>query len=103
MDILVEVDNSSSRTVVPKASLHQQWRFQTNIAKRIVSAVLAQTRGQEITAHNSEAQRVMKLQIPRKAAPTIANNLIIGVQYFLKVNININNVIITLERAMNYK
>lgn len=63
MEILVEVDNSSSRTVVPKASLHQRWYFRTNISWQVVSAVLAQTRGKKITSHNSEASSVMKLQL----------------------------------------
>ncbi|CAM4629284.1 arrestin domain-containing protein 2 isoform X2 [Lepidochelys kempii] len=86
--IFAEIDNCSTRTVVPKAAIIQTQTFIARGAKKQKKSVVASIAGDSIAAGKREVWHGRALKIP-PVGPSILQCRIIRVEYALKVCVDI--------------
>ncbi|KAM9112071.1 arrestin domain-containing protein 2 isoform 2-T2 [Pangshura tecta] len=86
--IFAEIDNCSTRTVVPKAAIIQTQTFIARGAKKQKKSVVASITGDSIAAGKREVWHGRALKIP-PVGPSILQCRIIRVEYALKVCVDI--------------
>uniref|UniRef100_A0A6J0SJY4 Arrestin domain-containing protein 2 isoform X2 n=1 Tax=Pogona vitticeps TaxID=103695 RepID=A0A6J0SJY4_9SAUR len=86
--IFAEIDNCTSRTVVPKAAIIQVQTFTARGAKKQKKCVVASIVGDSIAAHKREVWHGRALKIP-PVGPSILECHILRVEYVLKICVDI--------------
>uniref|UniRef100_A0A8C4YIY3 Arrestin domain containing 2 n=2 Tax=Gopherus evgoodei TaxID=1825980 RepID=A0A8C4YIY3_9SAUR len=86
--IFAEIDNCSTRTIVPKAAIIQTQTFIARGAKKQKKSVVASIAGDSIAAGKREVWHGRALKIP-PVGPSILQCRIIRVEYALKVCVDI--------------
>ncbi|XP_063304929.1 arrestin domain-containing protein 4 [Pelobates fuscus] len=86
--IYAEIENGSSRLVVPNAAIYQTQKFFNNGKSRTFRQMVASVRGNHIASGSTELWNGKMLKIP-PVTPSILNCSIIRVEYSLAVYINI--------------
>ncbi|XP_044135370.1 arrestin domain-containing protein 4 isoform X1 [Bufo gargarizans] len=86
--IYAEIENGSSRLVVPKAAIFQVQRFFVHGKMKTYRQMLARVRGNHIASGSTEIWNGKMLKIP-PITPTITDCPIIRVEYVLAVYIHI--------------
>ncbi|XP_078253163.1 arrestin domain-containing protein 3-like [Rhinoraja longicauda] len=88
VEIFVEIENHSSRKVVPKAAILRSTIFHAKSKKRGMSEVIIKTEGEPVLAGQNDSQNTMVLKIP-ELIPTLMNCTIIQMDYLIKVTLDI--------------
>ncbi|XP_061116983.1 arrestin domain-containing protein 3-like isoform X3 [Conger conger] len=85
--INAEFENSSSRTIIPRATLIQTQKFYTTNRSEstTVTKELVWVDGWRVMPHRSGVWEDERLQIPANAPPTISNCQILELEYSLRV------------------
>ncbi|XP_068128559.1 arrestin domain-containing protein 4 [Hyperolius riggenbachi] len=86
--IYAEIENGSSRLIVPKAAIYQTQSFIVHGKMKTHRQMLASVRGNHIASGSTETWNGKMLKIP-SVTPTILDCHIIRVEYFLAVYIHI--------------
>ncbi|KAM8974522.1 arrestin domain-containing protein 4 isoform 2-T2 [Pelodytes ibericus] len=86
--IYADIENGSSRLIVPKAAIYQTQKFFTNGKTRTFRQMLASVRGNHIACGSTELWNGKTLKIP-PVTPSILDCNIIRVEYSLAVYIHI--------------
>ncbi|XP_072258778.1 arrestin domain-containing protein 4 [Pyxicephalus adspersus] len=86
--IYAEIENGSSRLIVPKAAIYQTQSFIVNGKTKTHKQMLASVRGNHIASGSTETWNGKTLKIP-PVTPTILDCQIIRVEYVLAVYIHI--------------
>ncbi|OCT89778.1 arrestin domain-containing protein 4 [Xenopus laevis] len=86
--IYADIENGSSRLVVPKAAIYQTQSFLLDGKTRTVRQMLATVRGNHIASGSTDSWNGKALKIP-PVTPSILECNIIRVEYSLVVSINI--------------
>ncbi|XP_018110781.1 arrestin domain-containing protein 4 isoform X2 [Xenopus laevis] len=86
--IYADIENGSSRLVVPKAAIYQTQSFLLDGKTRTVRQMLASVRGNHIASGSTDSWNGKALKIP-PVTPSILECNIIRVEYSLVVSINI--------------
>ncbi|XP_069747009.1 arrestin domain-containing protein 3-like isoform X2 [Narcine bancroftii] len=88
IQIVAEIENHSSRTVVPKAAIYKTTVYHAKSKSKTCSESIAEVKGDSILAGQKESRNVMVLKIPQ-VPPTLMNCTIIQMGYSLKVGVSI--------------
>lgn len=83
--IFVEIENHSSRKVVPKAAIVKKTIFHAKTKKKTLSEVVIKTKGEPVLAGQKDSRNSMMLEIP-ELIPTLMNCTIIQMDYSIQVN-----------------
>lgn len=86
--IYADIENGSSRLIVPKAAIYQTQSFLLDGKTRTVRQMLASVRGNHIASGSADSWNGKALKIP-PVTPSILECNIIRVEYSLAVSINI--------------
>ncbi|KAI1900414.1 hypothetical protein AGOR_G00049700 [Albula goreensis] len=89
LKVMVEIENNSSRKIVPKFSLYQKQSHFAKGKRRVVTKQILKEVGDPISA--SEHQSITRvLSIPTTVSPTIVNCKVLHVEYRMKVYLDIS-------------
>uniref|UniRef100_UPI00398EA742 arrestin domain-containing protein 3-like n=1 Tax=Pristiophorus japonicus TaxID=55135 RepID=UPI00398EA742 len=88
IQIFAEIENHSSRTVVPKAAIYKTQIFHAVSKTRTTSELVTKCQGEPVLAGKTESWNGMALKIPH-LSPTLMNCSIIQMEYTLKVYVDI--------------
>lgn len=83
--IYADIENCSSRLIVPKAVIYQTQTYLAGGKTRCCRQVLASVRGNHVASGSSDAWNGKPLKIP-PVSPSILNSAIIRVEYSLAVS-----------------
>ncbi|XP_032873168.1 arrestin domain-containing protein 3-like isoform X4 [Amblyraja radiata] len=86
--IFVEIENHSSRKVVPKAAIVKTIIFHAKTKKKTLSEVIIKTKGEPVLAGQKDSRNSMMLEIP-ELIPTLMNCSIIQMDYSIQVTVDI--------------
>lgn len=86
--IFVEIENHSSRKVVPKAAIVKKTIFHAKTKKKTLSEVVIKTKGEPVLAGQKDSRNSMMLEIP-ELIPTLMNCTIIQLDYSIQVTVDI--------------
>ena len=84
IQIFAEIENCSSRMVVPKAAIYQTQAFYANGKMKEVKQLVANLRGESLSSGKTETWNGKLLKIP-PVSPSILDCSIIRVEYSLMV------------------
>ncbi|KAG8440703.1 hypothetical protein GDO86_006449 [Hymenochirus boettgeri] len=88
IQIYADIENGSSRLVVPKAGIYQTQSFILNGKTRTVRQMLASVRGNHVASGSSDTWNGKTLKVP-PVTPSILDCNIFRVEYSLVVSVNI--------------
>ncbi|RMC09757.1 hypothetical protein DUI87_13544 [Hirundo rustica rustica] len=88
IQIFAEIENSSSRIVVPKATIYQTQAFYAKGKMKEVRQLVANLRGESLSSGKTETWNGKQLKIP-PVSPSILDCSIIRVEYSLMVYVDI--------------
>ncbi|XP_067838934.1 arrestin domain-containing protein 3-like [Heptranchias perlo] len=88
IQIFAEIENHSSRTVVPKAAIYKTQTFHAEGRSRKAKELIINFQGEPVLAGKTESWNAMALQIP-PVSPTLMNCSIIEMEYSLMVCVDI--------------
>ncbi|XP_067885777.1 arrestin domain-containing protein 3-like isoform X1 [Heterodontus francisci] len=84
IQIFAEIENHSSRTVVPKAAIYKTQTFHAGGKRKVTGELITKLQGEPVLAGKTETWSGMQLKIPQ-VSPTLMNCTIIQVEYSLRV------------------
>ncbi|XP_051876188.1 arrestin domain-containing protein 3-like [Pristis pectinata] len=93
IQIFAEIENHSSRKVVPTAAIFKTITYHAKTKKRSSAELVTKIEGEPVLAGQKDSRNVMLLKIP-ETPPTLMNCTIIQMEYSIKVSVEI-------PRAMN--
>ncbi|XP_067885776.1 arrestin domain-containing protein 3-like [Heterodontus francisci] len=88
IEIFAEIENHSSRIVVPKAAIFKTHIFHAEGEKKKDRDLVTKLKGEPVLAGKTETWNGMQLEIPQMP-PTLMNCSIIQVEYLLRVYVDI--------------
>ncbi|KAM6232428.1 arrestin domain-containing protein 3-like isoform 2-T2 [Porphyrio hochstetteri] len=88
IQIFAEIENCSSRMVVPKATIYQTQAFYAKGKMKVVKQLVANLRGESLSSGKTETWNGKQLKIP-PVSPSILDCSIIRVEYSLMVYVDI--------------
>ncbi|NXC68982.1 ARRD3 protein, partial [Anhinga rufa] len=88
IQIFAEIENCSSRVVVPKAAIYQTQAFYAKGKMKEVKQLVANLRGESLSSGKTETWNGKQLKIP-PVSPSILDCTIIRVEYSLMVYVDI--------------
>ncbi|XP_048382256.1 arrestin domain-containing protein 3-like isoform X2 [Stegostoma tigrinum] len=86
--IFAEIENNSSRKVVPKAAIYKTQIFHAERKKNRVTELITKIEGEPVLAGKSESWNGVELKIPA-LTPTLMNCSIIQMEYSLTVYLHV--------------
>lgn len=88
IQIFAEIENCSSRMVVPKAAIYQTQAFYAKGKMKEVKQLVANLRGESLSSGKTETWNGKLLKIP-PVSPSILDCSIIRVEYSLMVSVTV--------------